>query len=394
MFRLLATLMVLGLGLLAPAASAQEGVAVGIITSQTGRFATFGRMQLAGYQVALEEINAAGGVKGHPLRLIIEDDTSNQNAALSAAERLINAGVPMILGTYSSGISKPLAAYAARQRVPLIVSGSAADEITRPGSPWVFRAKTNATSYAISLLNLADSLGGMETMAILHGSGAFETSVADAAERIAQERGYRVVGRDVYDRGLTDFRPILNRFRSLQPDMVFMVSYEEDSVAIMRQAKEVNLTPKMFAGGAAGFALDTFIQGAGDAAEYVFSATSWTPSVAYPGAQELYRRLVEALRGEEPSYHAAEAYMALMVAADALTRADSLEPNAVREALRATQLQTAAGPVTFEDYDGFVNQNPLEMVVEQVQDGRFVTVYPFEIAAGTSRFPTPAWGER
>src|SRR5690606_31830822 len=91
-----------------------------------------------------------------------------------------------------------------------------------------------------------------------------------------------------------------NRFRALQPDIVFMVSYEEDSVAIMRQAKEVNLTPKMFAGGAAGFALDTFIQGAGDAAEFVFSATSWTPSVAYPGAQELYRKLVEAWAARSP----------------------------------------------------------------------------------------------
>ena len=119
MVRLLATLLVLGLGLLAPASSAQEGIGVGIITSQTGRFATFGRMQMAGYQVALDEINAAGGVKGQPLRLIIEDDTSNQNAALAAAERLINAGVPMILGTYSSSISKPLAAYATRQRIPL-----------------------------------------------------------------------------------------------------------------------------------------------------------------------------------------------------------------------------------------------------------------------------------
>src|SRR5690606_31830823 len=100
------------------------------------------------------------------------------------------------------------------------------------------------------------------------------------------------------------------------------------------------------------------------------------------------------LGGEEPSYHAAEAYMALIVAADALNRAASLAPDAVREALKATNLMTAAGPVTFADYDGVMNQNPLDLEVEQVQDGRFVTVNPFEIAAGAARFPTPAWDQR
>lgn len=393
-FTIAALLAALAVGLPAGAARAQQPIEVGIITSLSGRFATFGAMQMAGYQVALDEIDAAGGVRGRPLKLVIEDDASDQNAALSAAERLLNRGVPLILGTYSSGISKPLAQYMTRRQAPLLVSGSADDSITRPGSEWVFRAKTNATAYAVSLLSLADVLGGMRTMVILAGSGAFEQSVADAAEQTARERGYRVLQREAYDQGLTDFRPILNRFRAANPDIVFMVSYEEDSVAIMRQAKEVNLNARMFAGGAAGFALDSFIRGAGDAAEYVFSATSWTPDVRYPGARELYQKLKEKLGGREPSYHAAEAYMALRVAADALNRAASLEPAAVRDALRQTHLQTAAGPVEFKDYSGFRNQNPISMVVEQVQDGRFVTVFPTDVAAGKPRFPTPPWSQR
>lgn len=375
-------------------AAAQEPVEIGIITSLSGRFATFGAMQMAGYQVALEEINAKGGVLGRPLKLAVEDDASDQNAALSAAERLLARGVALVLGSYSSGISKPLAQYMTRRQAPLLVSGSADDAITRPGSEWVFRAKTNATSYAMSLLSLADLLGGMKSMVILAGSGAFEQSVADAAERLGRQRGYDILSRQAYDRGLTDFRPILNRFRTLNPDIVFMVSYEEDAVAIMRQAKEVNLNPKMFAGGAAGFALDSFIKGAGDAAEYVFSATSWTPDVRYPGARELYTELKEKLGGREPSYHAAEAYMALIVAADALNRAGRLDRAAIRDALRATRLVTAAGPVEFKDYDGFRNQNPISMVVEQVQNGRFVTVFPNEIAVGQPIFPTPPWSQR
>ncbi len=391
---MIAVLMLLGALLPPVTAGAPEPVRIGVITSLTGRFATFGKMQSAGYDVALKEINGKGGVMGRPLQLLIEDDASGVPAALSAAERLLAKGVPLILGTYSSGISKPLAGYMERQEMPLLVSGSADDSITKPGSPYVFRAKSIATTYARTLYDLFDSLGGMQTIAILAGTGAFEQSVADAAEAIAKIRNYKMVARDAYDRGLTDFRPLLNRFRTQNVDIVFMVSYEEDAVALLRQAKEVNLNPKIFAGAAAGFAIDSFVKGAGDAAEWVFTATSWTPDVKYPGARGLYERLKAALGGGEPSYHAAEAYMALIVAGDALNRAKSLDKNAIMTALKATDLMTPVGPVSFPNSAGFRNQNPIPMVVEQVQGGKFVTVFPATIAPGRPKYPTPAWNKR
>jgi len=377
-----------------PSAAAPEPVRIGVITSLTGRFATFGKMQMAGYDVALKEINGKGGVLGRPLELLIEDDASAVPAALSAAERLLAKGVPLILGTYSSGVSKPLAGYMERREMPLLVSGSADDSITKPGSPYVFRAKSVSSTYARTLFDLFDFLGGMQTIAILAGTGAFEQSVADAAEAFTKVRGYKLVAREAYDRGLTDFRPLLNRFRTLNADVVFMVSYEEDAVAIMRQAKEVNLNPRIFAGAAAGFAIESFIKGAGDAAEWVFTATSWTPDVKYPGARGLYERLKAALGGGEPSYHAAEAYMALIVAADALNRAKSLDKKAIMSALAATNLMTPVGPVQFQNFAGFRNQNPIPMVVEQVQGGKFVTVFPVEIAPGRPKYPTPPWNRR
>lgn len=377
-----------------PSAAAPEPVRIGVITSLTGRFATFGKMQMAGYDVALKEINGKGGVLGRPLELLIEDDASAVPAALSAAERLLAKGVPLILGTYSSGVSKPLAGYMERREMPLLVSGSADDSITKPGSPYVFRAKSVSSTYARTLFDLFDFLGGIQTIAILAGTGAFEQSVADAAEAFTRVRGYKLVAREAYDRGLTDFRPLLNRFRTLNADAVFMVSYEEDAVAIMRQAKEVNLNPKLFAGAAAGFAIESFIKGAGDAAEWVFTATSWTPDVKYPGARSLYERLKAALGGGEPSYHAAEAYMALIVAADALNRAKSLDKKAIMDALAATNLMTPVGPVQFQNFAGFRNQNPIPMVVEQVQGGKFVTVFPVQIAPGRPRYPTPPWNRR
>src|SRR5690606_33505640 len=101
--------------LMAGVALAQEPVRIGVITSITGRFAEFGEQHRAGVQVALEDVNAAGGIDGRPVEIVWEDDTSDVNAALAAAERLVNQDVPLVMGAYSSSITNPLAQYFTRQ---------------------------------------------------------------------------------------------------------------------------------------------------------------------------------------------------------------------------------------------------------------------------------------
>ena len=295
---------------------AQDTLPVGVITSITGRFAEFGEQHQAGFQVALEEINAGGGVGGQQLELVLRDDTSDVNAALSAAESLARE-VPIVLGAYSSSITNPLAQYFARQEFPFLVFTSSEDAITAPGSEYTFRLNQPASAYATVLFDIFDELNsaqdaGLETVALIHGNGPFESSVADAAVRLAEERGFEITERESYDRGVTDFRPILNRFATAAPDVVFMVSYAEDSVGLLRQSSEVGLNPRLFAGGAAGFALPNFIEGAGAAANFVVTATTWTQDAPYEGAQDLYERLTEALGGTNPSYHAAQAYAGLI----------------------------------------------------------------------------------
>ena len=377
-----------------------DPVTVGVITSLTGRFAEFGEQHQAGFNVALEDINAAGGVNGRPVEIDLQDDTSEASVALSAAEGLLQEGVPLTLGAYSSSITNPLGQYFTREGSPFLVFTSSDDAITRPGSEWVYRLNQPATAYAAVLFDVFDNVnaegeGTLQTIALIHGNGNFETAVADAAVEFAEERGYEIVERESYDRGVTDFRPVLNRFAAADPDVVFMVSYAEDSVGIMRQANEVNLSPEMFAGGAAGFALPNFIEGAGDAANYVVTATAWTEAVPYEGAQGLYERLREEL-GKEPSYHAAQAYAGLIAAADALRRAEEMTPAGVQAALENTDLSTTYGPIRFDDFNGYTNQNPLNMIAQQVQDGAFVTIYisPEIDVSGELQFPTPPWSER
>ncbi|UBV44440.1 ABC transporter substrate-binding protein (plasmid) [Deinococcus taeanensis] len=370
---------------LAAGAQAQGTIKIGAITSVTGRFAEFGKMQLAGFKVGVAEVNRKGGIGGRKIELVIEDNASDVNKGLAAAERLVNAGVPLVINEYSSSLVKAQAQYLARQKVPNLVVTSSGDDITQPGSEYTFRLNQPATEYARVILSIFRDKK-FKTMAVIAGTGAFEKSVADAAQTLAKQYGITIVEDQRYDKGLTDFRPVLNRIKAKNPDGLLMVSYAEDSVALMRQAREVGVKPRLFAGGAAGFALPEFIKDSGSAAENVITATAWIPQLRYPGVQKLNVELKKALGGADPSYHAAQAYAGVIVAAEAISRAGSTDREKVKAALNSLNMQTAFGPIQFKDFDGFRNQNPLAMVAQQVQGGKFVPVYPKSVVPQPIKF--------
>ncbi len=381
-----------------PLSLSQESVKLGIVTSLTGRFSEFGRQHQAGFKLALEDIERQNGINGKSLELLLEDDRSSQATALAATEGLLKKEVSLIMGAYSSSITNPLASYLTRQSFPLLVFTSSADGITKPGSDWVFRLNQTSKAYAEVLFDVFDQLRtqghDLESIVVIHGNGSFETAVADAVKDFALERNYELISSENYDRGITDFRPVLTRFKAEAPDILLMVSYAEDSVALIRQAKEVDLNPKLYAGAAAGFALPNFISGAGDAAEWVISATAWTPDMAHEEAQVLFERLSEELSGP-PSYHAVQAYIGVMTAADVLRRAKTLDAEGVRQALLETQLpDTVYGSISFTNEAGFYQQNPLKMMAVQVRSGEFISIYPPLFAKADIAFPTPAWRER
>ena len=165
-------------------------------------------------------------------------------------------------------------------------------------------------------------------------------------ERDAQKIGAKVVLKEKFETGSIDFRPILGKLRAGQPDVVYTVSYANEAQLLMKQIKELRIDAKLFTGGAAGFAIPEFIEGAKDAAEYVVSATLWSPQVKYPGAKEFAEKYKANIR-DYPSYHGASAYAALFVMKDALDRAKTWNQDGIRDALKATNIKTAFGPVKF-----------------------------------------------
>ena len=381
-------------GFLASPVLAADAFELVIPLPLTGKPAKFGEIMKRSYEIAVEEINAKGGVKGKKIALSFEDSTGKPDVARSIVEKLIDSKKqPLIVGEYTSACAKAVASVAEERKTPYLVVASADDDITQKNYKYVFRQNQVNAHYGDAVVGFLKEVVKPATIAILYESSAFGTSGADAMEKDAGPMGAKVVIKEKFETGAIDFKPLLSKVKAAQPDVIYTVAYANEAQLIMKQAKELRIDAKLYSGGAAGFAIPEFIKGAQDAAEYVVSATLWTPQLKYPGAKDFADKY-KAKHGDYPSYHGASAYAAMYVTADTLTRAKDWTADGIRDALKATNLKTAYGPVKFEDKEGYQNQNFHETLAIQVQKGEFETVWPKSHSSKPYVYPVPSWKDR
>ena len=185
----------------------------------TGKTAKFGEIMKKSYEMAAEEINAAGGIKGSTLALGFEDSTGKPEIARSIVEKLIESKQPVIVGEYTSACAKAVAAVAEERKTPYLVVASADDAITQQNYQYVFRQNPVNAHYADALVSFLAEVAKPKTIAILYESSAFGTSGADAMENDAKKIGIQVVLKEKYEAGAPDFKPILSKVKSLSPDV-------------------------------------------------------------------------------------------------------------------------------------------------------------------------------
>jgi branched-chain amino acid transport system substrate-binding protein len=373
--------------LLPTQALAQDTVKIGVILPLTGGQAAFGEIEKNSFDMALEEINAAGGIKGKKLEFIYEDDTGKPEVARSAAEKLINKDkVVMLGGGYGSSETFAVAGVAQQSRMPFLVNTGSADKITEQKWDYVFRLNPPASDYPEGLESFLTEVVKPQTAAILYEDSNFGTSSSQSFEETCQRLGIKVLLKEGYSKGGVDFKPLLVKVKQANPDLVYMISYVMDAALLMNQSMELRLTPKLFVGGGAGFTLPEFQKNSGKASNMIFSATLWYQTLPYPGAKEYFDAYMKKF-GKETEYHGAEAHAAAYVIADTLKRAKSLSPEDMRQALSETDLKTVFGPVKFISYRKMTNQNKLPTYLVQWIDGKLELVWPKEVASKPFVYP-------
>jgi branched-chain amino acid transport system substrate-binding protein len=373
---------------------AQDGAKFSIPLPLTGSNAKFGEIEKNSYEIAKDEINAKGGIKGRKVELEYEDSQGKPEVSRSIAEKLIDVKKqPVIFGEYSSACSKAIAPVAEERKVPYLVVTGAIDDITQQNYKYVFRMNPTNAYYASGMMSFLKEVVKPKSMAVLYESTDFGTSGAEEMVKQCAKLGVKVLMNERYESGAVDFRPILSKVKAANPDVIYMVSYVMDASLLMKQIKELRIDAKLFAGGAAGFAIPEFVQNAKDAAEYAVTATLWSPQVKYPGAKEFAEKYKKMYK-DYPSYHGAEAYSALYILSDVLQRTKTWAPDDIRVAMKATNIVTAFGPIKFEDKEGYTNQNFMDTLVMQVINGQHETIWPENYASKKYLYPIPRWRDR
>jgi branched-chain amino acid transport system substrate-binding protein len=349
---------------LAPATiKASEPLIIGVLHSEAYPYAN---MMKNSFEMALEAINKEGGIKGQPLKLVYANDQGKPKAGEKAVTDLVaKTGAVMLVGAYQSSNTIHMARIADKLDRPLLVCTAADDRITQRKWENVYRLNPPAQGYTSGLEDFFLNKIKPKSMAIVYENSAYGTS--GAMRMMWFCRGNNI------------------DLRAIEPYHKERLS--KDAALLVKNIRDAKID-SLLVGGAGGFTSQKFIDKAGDNTNHLLTATLWTPYLKYPGTKEYYDQYINKYT-TPPDYHGAEAYSALLVAADVLKRADSYSPQSIRTALDNTDLITPFGPVKFRSYEKFERQNSLPTQVLQIKDGKFECVWPEAHAA--SNFIAPSY---
>ncbi len=371
----------------------KKPVKIGYSISLTGEYAETGKYQQEGYELWKKQANAKGGLLGRPVELVFYDDKSDPATGARLFEKLITDDkVDLIIGPYSSAITATAAQAARKYEMPMLTNGSS-EKIHQQGNRYVFMVFTPAGHYLEGAFALA-ARQGLKTLAMINENTLFPKSTADGGVELATKT-YKLqeVFREEYPKGATDVSGILTKIKAINPDILCSGSYFPDAVLIIRQMKELDVNPKMYAA-TVGVALDEFggSKGVGKDAEYVYGSSQWEPDpkLPYPSIANFiadYRKEF----GRDPDYHSSAGYAAGEVLEAAITKVGSFDNKKLRDAIAAMDMMTIQGRFKVDETGLQLGHR---ILLVQWQDGKKKVVWPDEFATAKARFPTPPWSQR
>ncbi|MBV9438942.1 MAG: amino acid ABC transporter substrate-binding protein [Candidatus Eremiobacteraeota bacterium] len=387
----------------APVAAAGDTIVFGAPVSLTGSLTKEGHLTQEGYDFWKNYINAHGGLKvgGKPYKVDIKyyDDESKNDTSAQLAERLIDQDhVNFLLGPYGSGTSFTVAAIAERKKVPMVEGNGAAERIFNQGYKYTFGVLAPAKRYLEGVLEMARSQKpGAQTVAITAASDAFSQEVAQGAAAWANAHGMKVVYNNKYPDTATDVSSVISALKQSNADLVVNAGHVQDALLVQKGLKEQNVQAKGY-GYTVGPDTPDFVNSLGKDANQVFGAAQWSTAVKYradkPGFYSTAKDYAKAFQGayhHAPDYHNAESTAACLAFQYAIQAAGSLDPQKVRDALAKLDVTTFYGILKFDER-GLNVYKP--MVVNQIQSGKLVTVWPRGLAEAPVKWPAAPWGKR
>lgn len=411
------TLTILAVLALAARASAQEEIRIGVIYPLTGSAASTGLELKNAAQLAADLINGtdkglglplagAGGLpglKGAKIKLVFADHQGNPQVGASEAERLIaEHKVAALQGAYFSTVTTTASQVAERNGVPFLNADSSSPALTQRGFKWFFRTTPHDELFvqnAFEFLRDLQKTKGIQVkrIAIFAENTEFGTGAAKLQERYAKENGYEIVEKVLYPPKGTQLTSEVQKLKASRPDIVMQSSYLGDAILSMKTYKDLGFLPTGLLANNAGFNDSEFLKTMGKDGNFVISREVWAldlgtkkPVIARANA------LLQARHAVNFNGNSARAFTGIFALADAINRAGSTKPEAIQKALQETNIPGAdlIMPWSGIQFDATGQNTRGAGIIVQVQDGKYATVWPFDLASKEVIWPMPAWDKR
>ncbi len=360
-------------------------IKIGSVHPLTGSYAYEAQAIVNAQQLAIDEINAAGGISsmgGAKLELEVGDSQASADTGASETERLIAEGCSIITGTFQSGVTLTCMQKAEQNQVPFLVTVSNNVAMFENGFEYCFRIQPNADVFAQDFIEYITEIktDDIKTAVLIHEDSLTGTDSGDIIAENMDSTGIELLDRITYSASTATLSTEVTKIADLQPDLLITIGYFADTSLLVKELNERGVELKMVCGVANGGISDTkFIEDFGDTVEnyldlnYRFNPNSEKTEELLTSYKEKY--------GDAMSVHAVWGYESIYVIADALERAGSSDSEALKKAMHETNIEdhvlAQAGPITFDEKGENVNAAG---VLVQIQNGKHVVVYPKEFA--------------
>ncbi|MBW2671054.1 MAG: ABC transporter substrate-binding protein, partial [Deltaproteobacteria bacterium] len=356
-------------------AVAAEPIKIAAIFAKTGIAATHNRPLVQVVELAVEEINNQGGLLGRPIELIVLDNKSSPIGSSIAAKKAVQLQVTAVIGAAWSSHSLQMAPVLQKAKIPMITGSSTNPKITRIGN-YIFRTCFIDSFQAQAMAKFAyTDLGARSAIALEIINEEYSLTLADLFVSSFRQYGGKVLLKESYENDAVDFTNILEEVKTLQPDVIYVPGYARDSGLLIKQAVSMGIR-KTFLGsdGWAGSLIYTF---GGNALEGNYYSAHWHPDVRFPQSVHLQDIYNQKYASEIPHMNAPLMYDAVMVLADAICRAKSIDRAKIRDALTETKgYQGATGTITFDEHGDPLNKPVVVMKLGKKEQVYFKTINP------------------
>jgi branched-chain amino acid transport system substrate-binding protein len=321
---------------------------VGAYLSLSGADAQFGIDTKEGIELAVDEINKGGGVKGRPIKVLYEDDKSNPQEATNKVLQLIDRDKVMaLLGEVTSARSKAGGIVANKKKVPMITTATNA-EVTKVG-PYVFRnCFTDEVQGKWGADFVVNKLGKKKLAILFASDDLYSSGLAQEFRAQAKSLGAEIVIEKSFLKAETNFTTYINEIKAKSPDIIYAPVYYAAMVPIARQAKAVGIKGSTFVGGD-GWDAEELLKDAGEEMEGAYYTNHYATDVPWEAAKT-FLAAYKARFNRAPSGPAAQGYDAARILADAMGRAKGATADDLRDAIQNTKnFQGATGVITIDN---------------------------------------------